>query len=488
MSAGTAEPNAAPASREARPSRTEVAVFVAAVAYFAARALYYAFSIEAGVPADELSHLDRILAFSESFWPPADSEATYASGLITRVPTLYYIVMGRLLWLNAGTIPDLVLLRVVSVLLSVATVFYAYRLVALLASNGIVRGLFLVMLTNTAMFTFLAGSVSYDSATNLLATMATYYLFSFFRSRSTDALLAAALCTLMGSLTKTSILPLAALLGAVLLVRESRPLASLPVRVGNGLRPLGAGRGALLALVVLAGALNLQLYGVNLVRYHALVPDADQVIGLENALKHSIFRRNHTIESFRAGEITFKEAMQATPEDDLGTQEILFRNANPKKMQSLLAGPARYTLFWVAQTIRTSQGILGQRWMLKSDPIHLGIYCGIGFAALVGLSMGGLGRAGLEKWAAFITLGYALILLVGVHHPSYAATGNPYLALQGRYFFPVIAPFYALVARSLVLPLPERMQPWVALGVGAFFVYGDFPYFLLHVTPEWLAG
>jgi hypothetical protein len=49
----------------------------------------------------------------------------------------------------------------------------------------------------------------------------------------------------------------------------------------------------------------------------------------------------------------------------------------------------------------------------------------------------------------------------------------------------VLAPLAALVSVFLVVPLPRRWQPWVALGVTALFVAGDWPWFWSNATPDW---
>ena len=86
--------------------------------------------------------------------------------------------------------------------------------------TGLPRLLLLVALTNTAMFSLLSASVSYDNLTNLLAAMAVYYLFAFFKNRSADQLAASILCQLAGSLTKMTFLPLVLALNLLLLIYE----------------------------------------------------------------------------------------------------------------------------------------------------------------------------------------------------------------------------------------------------------------------------
>jgi len=61
------------------------------------------------------------------------------------------------------------------------------------------------------------------------------------------------------------------------------------------------------------------------------------------------------------------------------------------------------------------------------------------------------------------------------------------LGLQGRYIFPVLVPIYGLVAYGIGELAPEKARPWLVAGVAAFYLYGDFPWFLQQIDPErWL--
>ena len=99
-------------------------------------------------------------------------------------PYLYHWLMGRLLALCPFTGADaLVFLRVVNVGLSLLTLMFAQRAVALFATSPVERLVFLLMLTNTLMFTFLSASVSYDNLANLLAALSFCSLFGYCRDR-----------------------------------------------------------------------------------------------------------------------------------------------------------------------------------------------------------------------------------------------------------------------------------------------------------------
>jgi hypothetical protein len=87
--------------------------------------------------------------------------------------------------------------------------------------------------------------------------------------------------------------------------------------------------------------------------------------------------------------------------------------------------------------------------------------------------------------AAFLCLAYALILMQVFNYPIHVRFHSLALALQGRYFFPVLVPFYGLVAFFLMSPAKRWTRIVIFSIVTAIFVLGDFPYFLQNATQEW---
>ena len=108
-------------------SRVFIFVSLALGLYFVSRVLFLALTIDPFVPPDEVTHVGRVESFSNSFAPPASSDATYQYGLVTNTPPLYYWTLGQLLRFKPFAVPDLVYLRIINVVLSTATVVYAYR-------------------------------------------------------------------------------------------------------------------------------------------------------------------------------------------------------------------------------------------------------------------------------------------------------------------------------------------------------------------------
>jgi hypothetical protein len=470
--------------------RWEPLVVVLAFVWFAARAGFYALRIHPSIPPDEVAHLGLALVFSSSWLPPSDSPATYPLGLVTTVPTLYYALMGKLLWLNGFGAPPLVFARLANVGLGLLTVVAAWRAVRLLSPDPRVRTLFLVMVTNLPMFVFLSGSVSYDNLTNLLAATATFQLFAWLGARRPVSLVLLLLWLALGCLTKLSFAPLAAILLAVLVWHERRaPGAALRALAGALRRPT-PGLAAAAALLVVAGGLGAQLYGGNLVRYGRLAPRADRVIGLEAALQHRIFARNFIVSGYRRGELTRERAVEMargiSHAGDRANTLALLRRVDAERAAPEPRDPLRYAAGWAVQMLRSSVSISGHA-VLNKPALDLAGYALLGGLALMGLAAAWRRReiAPYTGTAALVAIGYLLVLAALVGWPAYRHSGAPGLVAQGRYAFPVLVPAAWLLAHYLLAAFPARARLGVLLVVSAFLVWQDLPWFLARATPVW---
>ncbi len=464
---------------------------------FGLKAGWFALRINPAIPPDEVTWLGISRLFSHSLLPPADSPASYQFGLITHVPTLYFWLMGRLLSCNISGLSDLTFLRLWNVPLAFGILHYGWHLLRRTGCNAAVRLLFLLLATNTLMFTFLAGTVSYDNLANLLAAAALYYGTAFHLDRRAEDLLLCLACIGLGGLTKISFLPFAFLLVAGGLIYERRNLGRLPEACRRLLvrgRPLA--RILLLAVLVLF-AMNIKLYGTNLVTYHRLQPPMDEVVGLEAALQYRIFARDYIVRQYKNGKISLAEAVQMTRmikhEGDRNGALYLLQQAREDKMRlQQTRRPAErldrfhYGVVWLELMTHRIVGIMGHQVLFKRDAELVGYYCIAIVAVLLGVRLFTTADlAGMAPLFLLVTLGYALILMQLVNYKSYHGSGAIALALQGRYIFPVLVPAYGLAAHALAGRGPGPWRWLVLAVVAAVFVSGEFPWFLQHADASW---
>lgn len=460
--------------------------------YLGARLVFLAASISSFVPPDEVTHAGLCKVFATTFLLPANSPQTYQYGLATNIPWLYYWIMGKLLHLNFFGMSDLVFLRLLNIPLAFGTVWYAVRLLRLLTDNRLTQLLLIVVLTNTPMFSVLSASVSYDNLANLLAAMAVYFQFAFFRQRSGGLLAASFICQLAGSLTKITFLPLVLALNILLVICEGRNLIRLPAEMWRSFRKSARSASLAAILLLIAAGLNLQLYAGNYLRYGSLNPGMSDVLSPEATMKYRLGARGLIFNQYKEGKISYMDALILAgeidhPGDKADTFFLLMNYEKLKRNPQLWMDPVTYVKFWFQNMLGTIFGIKAHLGMFKPPrymlPVHLVMALAtLGFFVRWRPRKSGWLPAGL----AAITVFYAGYLMYKVNYDNYLNYGEPGLTMYGRYLFVLLAPVYVLMCRYLLLLFRSNCIRWsLALATALLFISYDFPWFLMHATPEW---
>jgi hypothetical protein len=473
--------------------KTERIAVAALLFYFISQAFYFAFSVGENIFPDEISRIGLIEIFSRSLLPPADSPESARFGLIKTFPILYFFLMGKFLSLNFLPVSNLVFLRCVNIFIGTLTIWFGWKFIRLLVSETVVRLLFFVMITNTLMYTFTSASVSYDNLTNFFAILSIYYLFSFFQFRGSGNFLVFVLFVLLGLLTKFTFLPYSILLLSVFLFHERKNLRSLRSATVSLFSPIRWKNCLLLIFCLFFMAANANLYLGNLLKYGKIQPDMDKVVGLEQALQYRIFARDYVVRLFREGKISHPEARNMAIKhikhtgDLYGALMLLEQNARENALKKKpRIDLFRYAFVWTDLMMGRIFGVMGHRSIIKRG-IDL-----VPYLLLLLLSSGMLIRRikapdlqGTSCYLLFISVAYALTLMLLVNYKLYLGYGIAVADLQGRYIFPVIVPIYTLSAFYLA-GFGSKQYKWVIfIIVTAIFVYGGFPWFVQRVTPDW---
>jgi hypothetical protein len=473
---------------EAFLKRATLALF----AYFGLRLLFLATSISSFVPPDEVTHMGVSRMFARVFLLPDNTPESYQYGLVTNIPWLYYWIMGKLVHLNVFGIPDLVFLRLVNIPFAFGTVIFMVRTMGLLTDNRLARLLLVVVMTNTAMFSLVAAAVSYDNLTNLLAAMTIYYLLAFFKNRSGTLLAAAIFCQLAGALTKVTFLPLILVLDLLLLLHEFRNLPRLPAALAGWFRGSGR-RGLLTALaIVVALGLNLQLYGGNYLRYGTLNLSMTVVLNQAAAMNYRLDARGTIFNQYKEGKITYMQALTMAgeikhPGDKADTFYLLMNYENMKRNPQLWMGPLQYSKVWFENMVASIIGIKSHLVMEKPLSYNIPFYLLMALALLGFILRWRPRQSGwLALCLAITACFYAGYLMYEVNYDSYLNYGAAGVTLYGRYIMPIIGPVYILVCLYLLeLFRSEKVRGALALATAFLFITCDFPWFLMHATPEW---
>ncbi len=462
--------------------------------YFSSRLLFFAFFISPYIPPDEATHLGKAKVFSKVLLLPENSAETYQYGLVTNISWLYYWVMGKLLPLNVFGMSDLLFLRLFNILFALGTVYFSWRLLRLLTDDRLTQLLLVVVMTNTLMFSFLSASVSYDNLVNLLAVMAIYYLFAFFKERSVDCLVISLLCQLAGCLTKLSFLPLSLILVALWVLHEVKGVRSLPVAVKRSYREKGW-RAYVLSFVILAGLLmNIQLYGGNYLQYGDLRPAMSEVLSSDIALEHRLAARDTIVEDFKDGRLSYQQAMRMTrfvnhEGDRADTAYLIQRLADHKVNGYEALGPVAYIVPWGKHIPATVFGIKAHLSMLNEGLTIIPVAV-LMLLALLGFVMHWRrgSQVGIAAYLLILCGFYAIFVMYVHNYQVYLYYENFSMGLQGRYLFPVLGAFYVCFSYSLMRLFRSESLRLGLVGTAIFvFIASDFPFFLYHATRNWFA-
>jgi len=462
-----------------------------AFGYYLFRLFFFASQISHYAPPDETTRFTLCQVFSKTLLLPKNTEETYSLGLVTHIPYLYYFLMGKCLKLNFFPVSDLVFLRFINCLLSFGTVVYGYKWIRLVTPNRLCHLFFVVLITNTAMFSFLGAAVSYDNMTNFFAVTALYYLHLFFQNTDTNSFLLFVISILGGALTKASYLPLILAYLGILIFHQRKQLKNVFHIVIKVLPSFGLGQTALLGIALILLALNMNLYFENLIRFGRVIPRMNQVLTEEQSMKYRLYARGRIVSLYKSGRLTYEEAVEKTTEikhdgDRLSALDLLEAARENESNKIPPIGRMKYALFWMVLMLQRSIGIVGHTALYK-NLYYEAIYQFI-FLFSIGLffcQCKARYTDGRITDALFICFFYTIILMQFVNYPIYTHYRSLNLALQGRYFFPVIVPFYAIVSYSIINPFKKPVQISICLLISIFFIWGDFPYFFINAASQW---
>src|SRR6266568_253706 len=462
------------------------------LAYFGARLLFFALNISSFVPPDEVTHAGICKVFSKVFLLPENSPASYEFGLVTNTAWLYYWIMGKLLNLNIFGLSDLVFLRLLNIPLAFGTVCYALRLLRLLTDNRLAHLLLIVVTTNTPMFSLLSASVSYDNLANLLAAMAIYYEFAFFKKRTGGLLVTSLLCQMAGSLTKITFLPLILVLNVLLVLNEAKNLHTVPQNFRRQFRTISRHTRLTLVLLIITAGLNLQLYAGNYLRYGAPNPGMSQVISPVTAMQNGLDARGIIFNQYKEGKISYMDALILTgeikhPGNKADTFYLLMNYEKLKRNPQLWLSPLNYANAWIQTMAASIFGIRAHLGMFKPPLYLLPVYVIMALALLGFIIRWRPREAGWNPLSLAVVIAfYAGFLVYEVNYDTYLNYGEPTLTVYGRYLFIVMAPVYVLLCHYLLcLFRSEFVRTALALATALVFISYDFPWFLMHATAEW---
>lgn len=426
--------------------------------FFSLITIFFVFKLRMGLSPDSFYHLEVSRAYSTTLTIPQNTPDTYQWRDITRIAYLYFWINGRILNINNGFLNEVILLRLINVIYSFGTLFFTYLLSKEVLKNKWLRLLPTFLLANTLMFLFISSSINYDNLGNFLSVLGIYLFVKFVKSKLDIKYLLYMLIVLsLGTLTKYTILPLAFILVILSLIQiflKREILKDIKWRDSILL---------LLPLLILA-ILNIQIYGINIIRYGGLEPRCDQILTHEQCLTNGVYYRD--LITYPAKQI-----------EGFGYITQLIKDGQRES-------PLIYFVYWIWSIVGKIYGIMGDSSLEISNILKvfylsflsLGVFFTFRFYKKWDR---------LDKYLIGIFLFYTLVLFLVQNYNMYLKHNHMYLALQGRYLFPVLPVGYLMYVKSISFIKDRKMFYLILLPLLVLFIYSCVPFFFLNVPTDW---
>jgi len=439
-------------------------VLVLILIIFSAFTIFLASTIKMGISSDSYYHLEVSQAYSKTLGIPENTPETYQWRDITRVPYLPHWINGRIINLNDSffNFDEVFVLRFFNILCALGTLVFVYLTSKKLIKNKWGQLLPVFLLSNTLMFVFLSSSINYDNLTIFLASGAIYFLIKFLQRPIDPAnSLLMFIFLLLGSLTKTTTLPLAFIITVVWVVILFRR----KVLRKEFFKQLTNFSNILIFIIFISLViLNLRLYGVNILTYGSLTPSCLDMLTYEQCLENGVFYRNiYKIPKVFEGNIL---------------------DAAKLVLQGKRTDPISYIPFWIIQMSKKIFGIMGDKSLYMKYEF-LPFYFVYFFIGIYQVFKNRKRLRTEDKVLVGISVFYALVLLYYHNYKTYITHDWRDLALQGRYIFPVLAPMYIVFSRYFLKIKNKKVLKILTVLLIIIFLLGNIAYFFVNVPSEW---
>lgn len=426
-----------------------------AFVWFVFMAVFFAITVNYGIPPDENYHFTFIRAFAEnSFSPFLDINNNYFVLYDMTVKTpffLYHYLLSFPYQIVKDSEHAYIALRLLNVALGIITLWIVLNITKALKISALARNMTIFVLSNTLMFTFLFASISYDNLFTLLSVAGVYLLLKLIQKITAKDLLLFLIVIAAGFLIKINFLPMALSLIAVFLWKYFKNLR----RVFNNFKKTYSKNRTLNSfLVLILFILSLSIlnsYVGNFMTYKTPFPKCVQIQSVESCQKNRIFARNKMIE----------ETKKAT------TLNI-----------------AAYTSSWVPLMTQRTYGIFAHERMLPSATISYFLYAAMLILFIATIRK--FKRSDKLLYAMIIICIFNIAVLLLENFNIYNQSGRPSFAVHGRYLFGVLPLMYIIGFSYLSrLKMGLILKSTVIVLMLVVFFLSSLPTYIKKSNIEW---
>jgi len=391
------------------------------ILFFNFYSIFLAKKLSLGIIPDERTHILISFQFSKTLGiPPSTDEIVRTGSFIEQKPYLFYWINGRVinsLQLFFPLLSDfqiIFFLRILNVIYSTSTIIFTYLISKELINNKWWKIFPAFLLTNTLMYVFLSGGVSYDNLANLFSLAGLYFLVRVFNGKDfyqNSFLWMINIC--LGTLVKMPIIPLAfsmVIVWIFFVLRNREKISHINMsEIYNYVL-------FLILLFLVIG--NIKIYGVNLYRYGALEPKCEQVLS-KSLCELSLFH-------IRLQELGLEHKLSVIESIQLGYPQ-----------------PISYFFdSWINHMLIRIYGILGH---LVYYPHLIVIFYRLLFFWCFAIALKYIRKLPFPLFSIFGIFFFYTITVFITNYNYELTFGFKQIAIQGRYIFPVISLFYVLL-------------------------------------------
>ncbi len=439
-------------------------VLIVLLLVFTFYSVFLALKLETGIIPDEPYRFEVTQYFTNTWGIPQDVPIAEEYGEnLQRNPYLGYWIFARTLNIYNLIIPTaeerqtLVFLRIINVVFSLGTVILCFFISKELIKKKWWQLLPVFLLTNTLMFVFLSGGVSYDNPANFFCAAGILFLVRVLKNKSFEKnSMGWIIFILLASLVKYAVLPLALIMFIVWLVFTVKNKMKISISQLKSIKSLSL-LFIMIALLIAVGG----LYGVNLVKFQSITPSCRDTFSADIC--------QNTPYAIRLKELGLPEKLSLLE---------AFKRGYPE--------PIRYTFFtWIPEMIKRIFGIMAHKNYFPIGTAYFQI-------ALLWVIILGVRYWKKPEFTTTSLLGifvfYALALIYINYNTELVYGFDKYVALQGRYIFLVVTIGFSLLS----LALTHVSNKTIKLGTAAFlvllFLYGGpirFFWYYHSVFADW---
>jgi hypothetical protein len=430
---------------------------------------------------DESYHFALIQFFTHHLNPFISSEpsSSYNLGAIPHNPSIFYHYLLsfplRLITLFTSNIKtEVILLRLSSLLFAIITIIFIRKILNLLRLPSLISNLVIFVYCLTPIVSVLASQLNYDNLLLPCSTITVYLTIKAVkqinkRTIPTGLIIGLITFCLFCSEVKFSYLPIFAGSFIAILYYLYKSYKGKPKKLLNnfkkGYLSIEKPKKIVLSCFFVVGlAIFMNFYGYNLVKYHTLTAQCQQVIPFNDCKLYYPWERNE--------------------------QALEYKKAHPTMGRMSIPS---FTVFWLKVEYYQLFGevipIGGLVYIVKE------FYGFIIFLSVLGVLTAIYQAKTILKKHVWVlpTIIITVVYLIGLWLRNYniLLQYNKPLAIQGRYLLPVLVYFYSLLALGMYYTFLNRAIKKAHIGpiittltIIMFLVFGGFMRYVRVITPK----